>query len=53
MLRAIDQSAEYAGYFDADLATPLESSAEFIETLDRNPELHLVSVRGFRYWAAR
>lgn len=42
MLRAIDQSAEYAGYFDADLATPLESSAEFIETLDRNPELHLV-----------
>ena len=42
MLRAMEMGAEYAGYFDADLATPLEASSEFIETLDRNPELQLV-----------
>jgi putative flippase GtrA len=42
MLRAMDLGAEYAGYFDADLATPLEASLEFIETLDRHPELQLV-----------
>jgi glycosyltransferase involved in cell wall biosynthesis len=42
MLRAMDLGAEYAGYFDADLATPLEATREFIETLDRHPELQLV-----------
>jgi dolichyl-phosphate beta-glucosyltransferase len=42
MLRAMDLGAEYAGYFDADLATPLEASVEFIETLDRDPELQFV-----------
>jgi dolichyl-phosphate beta-glucosyltransferase len=42
MLRAFDLGAEYAGYFDADLATPLEASAEFIEILDRDPELQFV-----------
>ena len=42
MLRAMDLGAEYAGYFDADLATPLEASLEFIETLDRDPELQFV-----------
>jgi putative flippase GtrA len=42
MLRAMDLGAEYAGYFDADLATPLESSAEFVETLDKHPNLEFV-----------
>jgi dolichyl-phosphate beta-glucosyltransferase len=42
MLRAMDLGAEYAGYFDADLATPLEASREFIETLDRYSELQFV-----------
>ncbi len=42
LLRAMDLGAQYAGYFDADLATPLEASAEFIELLDRHPELQFV-----------
>jgi len=42
MLRAMDLGAEYAGYFDADLATPLESSAEFVETLEKHPNLQFV-----------
>jgi dolichyl-phosphate beta-glucosyltransferase len=35
MLRALDEGADYAGYFDADLATPLEASIEFARVLDR------------------
>jgi glycosyltransferase involved in cell wall biosynthesis len=42
MLRAIGLGADYAGYFDADLATPLEASAEFVEVLDRHPELQFI-----------
>lgn len=42
MLRAMDLGAEYAGYFDADLATPLEASLDFAELLDRNPDIHFV-----------
>ena len=42
MLRAMDLGAEYAGYFDADLATPLEAIADFTEMLDRNPDLQFV-----------
>jgi dolichyl-phosphate beta-glucosyltransferase len=42
MLRAMDFRVEYAGYFDADLATPLESSAEFVETLDKHTNLQFV-----------
>jgi putative flippase GtrA len=38
----MDLGAEYAGYFDADLATPLEFSAEFVETLDKHPDLDFV-----------
>jgi glycosyltransferase involved in cell wall biosynthesis len=32
---ALDRGADYAGYFDADLATPLEAAVEFARTLDR------------------
>ncbi|OAI51998.1 hypothetical protein AYO47_06650 [Planctomyces sp. SCGC AG-212-M04] len=35
MLRALDEGADYAGYFDADLATPLEAAIEFARVLDR------------------
>jgi dolichyl-phosphate beta-glucosyltransferase len=42
MLRAMELGAQYAGYLDADLATPLEASTDFIEILDRNPEVQLV-----------
>src|SRR5215467_14112109 len=42
MLRAIDSGVEYVGYFDADLATPLDSSCEFVELLDRHPELKFI-----------
>jgi glycosyltransferase involved in cell wall biosynthesis len=35
MLRALEEGADYAGYFDADLATPLEASIEFARVLDR------------------
>lgn len=42
MLRSMELGAEYAGYFDADLATPLEATREFIETLDRHPQLQFV-----------
>ncbi|HVJ86097.1 MAG TPA: glycosyltransferase [Caulifigura sp.] len=35
MLRALAEGADYAGYFDADLATPLEAAIEFGRVLDR------------------
>jgi dolichyl-phosphate beta-glucosyltransferase len=35
MLQALEDGADYAGYFDADLATPLEASIEFARVLDR------------------
>jgi len=35
MLQALAEGADYAGYFDADLATPLEASVEFSRVLDR------------------
>ena len=34
--------AEYVGYFDADLATPLGAVAAFVETLDRLPDIDMV-----------
>jgi dolichyl-phosphate beta-glucosyltransferase len=42
MLRAMAPGTEYAGYLDADLATPLEATREFIETLDRHPQLQFI-----------
>ena len=32
----------YVGYFDADLATPLDAIAEFVEILNRDPAVDLV-----------
>jgi putative flippase GtrA len=42
MLAALDAGARYAGYFDADLATPLEAIPEFDEVLDENPQVDIV-----------
>jgi glycosyltransferase involved in cell wall biosynthesis len=42
MLQALDGGAAYAGYFDADLATPLEALEELIETLDTMSHIDIV-----------
>jgi putative flippase GtrA len=42
MLRAMDGRGAYAGYFDADLATPLDAIPEFSDVLDRNPRIDVV-----------
>jgi dolichyl-phosphate beta-glucosyltransferase len=42
MLRAFANGADYAGYFDADLATPLEAVVEFIRVLDRMRGIDIV-----------
>ena len=38
MLEALDAGATYAGFWDADLATPLDEIPRFVETLDAHPE---------------
>ena len=42
MLQALAGGVEYAGYFDADLATPLEAIHEFVDVLEHNPNVDLV-----------
>jgi len=42
MLRALTAPGETAGFWDADLATPLESILEFHETLRQHPHLQMV-----------
>jgi len=42
MLHALRESAAYAGYFDADLATPLEALDELLATLDTKPQIDIV-----------
>lgn len=42
MLHAIDQGADYVGFWDADLATPLHASDEFCWVLDRRPQIDMV-----------
>jgi glycosyltransferase involved in cell wall biosynthesis len=42
MLRAFEAHPTYAGYWDADLATPLETIPRFIQVLDATPEIELV-----------
>jgi dolichyl-phosphate beta-glucosyltransferase len=42
MNAAFEQPASYAGYWDADLATPLEEIPRFIEILETRPELEIL-----------
>jgi hypothetical protein len=42
MNRAFSEGAAYAGYWDADLATPLREIPAFVAEFDANPELELL-----------
>jgi dolichyl-phosphate beta-glucosyltransferase len=42
MLAAFEQGPRYAGYWDADLATPLAELLRFVERLERDPALEIV-----------
>ncbi len=39
---ALDQRADYVGYWDADLATPLEAIPQFMATFATRPDLDMV-----------
>jgi glycosyltransferase involved in cell wall biosynthesis len=41
-LKAIEKSPDYVGFWDADLATPLEEIPRFCEILDNQPDLDMV-----------
>ena len=42
ILRAFDSSPTYVGYWDADLATPLETISTFCELLDTRSDIEMV-----------
>jgi dolichyl-phosphate beta-glucosyltransferase len=42
LIQAGRSGADYIGYFDADLATPLAAIGEFVEILERNPRIDIV-----------
>ena len=42
LLQAFDTASDYVGYWDADLATPLDIIPAFCELLDTRPDLEMV-----------
>jgi len=42
MLEALSRGPRYAGYWDGDLATPLDEIPCFVEVLDQHPEREIV-----------
>jgi glycosyltransferase involved in cell wall biosynthesis len=42
ILQALESGARYVGYWDADLATPLEDVPRFASLLDERPDLEIV-----------
>ena len=42
IIAAMEKQPELVGYWDADLATPLEALDEFVGVLDRRPEIDIV-----------
>jgi dolichyl-phosphate beta-glucosyltransferase len=42
MLHAIEQHAELIGFWDADLATPLDAVADFVRVFNHSPEIEIV-----------
>ena len=42
ILSAIDSHPDYVGFWDADLATPLEAIARFLEMAESRPELEMI-----------
>jgi dolichyl-phosphate beta-glucosyltransferase len=42
MLAAFVNTSEYAGYWDADLATPLDEIPRFVQLLEERPEVEMV-----------
>ena len=41
MLAELEKPAEYIGFWDADLATPLDELPRFVEVLDGNPAIQM------------
>ena len=42
LLAAFEASPRYAGFWDADLATPLEAAPDFVDLLESRPDLEMV-----------